>query len=154
EKKKNKNDGGKLDKNLPFLLTSDAFLEHVWQKEKNTEATHKAREQKKDRKLDYDKEMVEWEKAEEERKLWNGEWDKELKTAKEVWQREKKNVKAKGGKIKDWKETHPEPKQSRAGHYSVGYGTALWYIQCSGMIPALQIRRCVCRHYAMYGIDT
>ncbi|KAG5638428.1 hypothetical protein H0H81_012759, partial [Sphagnurus paluster] len=44
-KKKNKNDGGKLDKNLPFLLTSDAFLEHVRQKEENTEATHKAREQ-------------------------------------------------------------------------------------------------------------
>ncbi|KAG5633713.1 hypothetical protein H0H81_005176, partial [Sphagnurus paluster] len=82
------------------------------QKEENTEATRKAREQQKDRKLDYDKEMVEWEKAEAEQKLRNGERDKELKTAKEVWQREKKDVKAKGGKIKDWKETHPEPKQS------------------------------------------
>jgi hypothetical protein len=111
-KKIKKDNGGKLNGNLPFLLTSDEFLDHVKRKEEATEATRTAKEQRKDRRLDYAKEMAEWEEAEIARKAWNEDRDTKLKAVKEVWQCDKKEVKTKGGKIKDWKQTHPEPRQS------------------------------------------
>ena len=115
EKKGRQNgDGGKLDDNAPFLLTSNEQIAYAKAKQDATAAAAREKEERRNRRKKYAAELEEWQKAEEERKKVNGSLDLKWKKAVEDWKRDKLEAKLSGMKIKDWTITHPLPKKSDA----------------------------------------
>ena len=113
EKKQSKKDiGGKLDADLPPLLTADEYVEQVRLKEAATRAAHERQNMKKDRREAFNQEKREWEIADGVRRARNAEREVEWKKAEGDWLRERAVVKANGGKLKVWESTHPKPKKS------------------------------------------
>ena len=113
EKKKDKqDDGGRLEGDLPPLLTSDEQIAQVKRKQDAVKAACKKKAVLIKCTKWLAKAIKQWERADAEHRIRNEGLEAQWKKGVEDWKEERSAAKARGLKLKDWEQTHPCLKKS------------------------------------------
>ncbi|KAF9440066.1 DDE-domain-containing protein [Macrolepiota fuliginosa MF-IS2] len=108
---KGKKGGQVAGDGLARLLTSDEWFEVIKGHEKEQQKMEGLQAAKKKAKLQYEAELKEWARKEEDWKKKNEEAELQWKNDLEGWNKERKLAKSNGEKLKDWEKTHLKPKK-------------------------------------------